>query len=163
MITALKSTAFAAIAALGSACGAQAATVASVDVSFFEFGGIIHEIEQDGYYALDFSGLGLFPGFPAYLGFAAYVFAEVEGGLDDLPEALAGGTGISAFDGTSVGLGFLEAGADFAAGILSLGNATMSLVRIDDTPAPIPLPATLPLLAVAAGAAGLAARRRKDA
>lgn len=70
---------------------------------------------------------------------------------------------VSAFNGTSVNLGFLEAGVDFAAGLLSAGDATMSLTRIDDQPAPIPLPATLPLLAAALGAAGLVARRRKDA
>lgn len=158
--TMIRAATVALFATLGAGTSASAATVASVDVPFLQFGGIIHEIEQAGTYTLDFSGTGAIQGFPDYLGFAAYIFAEVDGGLDKLIETLGGGIPISAFDGTSVDLGFLARGVDFAAGIASLGDVRMSLNRVDDTPAPIPLPATLPLLAAAIGAAGLVGRRR---
>ncbi|WP_347138177.1 hypothetical protein [Paracoccus sp. SSK6] len=160
MKAALQATAMAFLTTLGMGSVSEAATVRSVDLSFLEFGGIIYEIEQAGNYTLDFSGMGLIPGAPNYLGFAAYIFAEVDGGLDELEETLEAGIDVSAFNGTSINLGFLNAGIDFAAGLLSAGNARMSLVRIDDQPAPVPLPATLPLLAAAIGAPGLAARRR---
>lgn len=158
--TALQAAALALFAALGTGTAANAATVATVDVPFLQFGGIIYEIDQAGTYTLDFSGTGGLPGFPDYLGFAAYIFAEVDGGLGNLLNTLSGGIEVSAFDGTSVNLGFLAAGVDFAAGIVSVGQTTLSLNRIDDVPAPIPLPATLPLLAAAIGAAGLVGRRR---
>lgn len=161
MKMALQAAALAFSATFGISSAVDAATVASVDVSLLEFDGIIYEVEQAGLYTLDFSGVGLL-GVPNYLGFAAYIFAEVDGGLGELLETLGGGITFSAFNGTSIDLGFLEVGVDFAAGLLSAGNATMSLNRID-VPAPIPLPASLPLLAAAVGAAGLAARRRKDA
>lgn len=160
--TVLQAAALAFFATLGAGTAADAATVASVDVPIFQFGGIIYEIEQAGTYTLDFSGTGGLPGFPDYLGFAAYIFAEVDGGLGNLLASLAGGIEVSASNGTSVNLGFLAAGVDFAAGIVSVGASTMSLNRIDDVPAPIPLPATLPLLAAAIGAAGLVSRRRKS-
>lgn len=162
MKTGIQAAALALFATLGAGTVADAATVSSVDVPAFQFGGIIYEIDQAGTYTLDFSGTGVLPGFPDYLGFAAYVFAEVEGGLDNLLASLAGGIDVSAFNGTSVNLGFLAAGVDFAAGIVSVGSTTMSLNRIDDVPAPIPLPASLPLLAAAIGATGLVARRRKS-
>ncbi|TBN40419.1 hypothetical protein EYE42_08460 [Paracoccus subflavus] len=160
MRTIIQAATVALFATLGAGTSASAATVASVDVPFLQFGGIIYEIEQAGSYTLDFSGTGSIQGFPEYLGFAAYIYAEVDGGLDELIETLAGGIGLSAFDGTSVDLGFLASGVDFAAGLASLGNVRMSLNRVDDAPAPIPLPATLPLLAAAIGAAGLVGRRR---
>lgn len=157
-MTGLKSAILALVAAVGIATGAQAATVASVDVPVLHFDGIIHEVEQAGYYTLDFSGEGQL-GVPTYLGFAGYVFAEITGGLGELLEVL--GDGFSVSTGTSISLGYLTAGTDFAAGLLSAGDATMSLVRIDDDPAPVPLPATLPLLAAAMGVVGLTAQRRR--
>lgn len=165
MTSALKAATLSLVVALGAGSAACAATVASVDVPWGQFDGIIHEVAEAGDYTLDFSGTGIFPGAPGYLGTAAYIFAEVEGGLDDLLASLGGGVTFVAMNGTSISLGFLAAGTDFAAGILTLGgNATMSLTRIDDTqPAPVPLPATLPLLAFAVGGAGLAAHRRKAA
>lgn len=159
--TVIQAAALALFATLGAGTAASAATVSSVDVPVFQFGGIIYEIEQAGTYTLDFSGTGALPGFPDYLGFAAYIFAEIDGGIDNLLASLGAGIEVSAFDGTSVNLGFLAAGVDFAAGIVSVGDTTMSLNRIDDVPAPIPLPATLPLLAAAIGATGLVSRRRK--
>ncbi|VDS07816.1 hypothetical protein PARHAE_00994 [Paracoccus haematequi] len=150
--------AFATTFTLGSV--ADAATVASVDVPLRHFGGIIYEIQQAGRYTLDFSGTGSIEGLPDYLGFAGYVLAEVTG-LEELLELLDDGVTFTAINGLSFDLGFFEAGTDFAAGIATLGgDATMSLVRIDDEPAPVPLPASLPLLAAAVGITGLAARRR---
>lgn len=160
MKTAFQAAALALFATLGAGTAADAATVASADVGFLQFGGIIHEIEQAGTYTLDFSGTGGVSMFPDYLGFAAYVFAEVDGGLDGLIDSLDGGIQFPAFNGTSIDLGFLAAGIDFAAGIASVGQVRMSLNRVDDVPAPIPLPATLPLLAAAIGVAGLIGRRR---
>lgn len=163
MTTALKAAAFSLFAVFGSGA-VEAATVASADVPWGGFGGFIHEIAEAGDYTLDFSGNGIFPGAPNYLGTAAYIFAEVEGGLANLLASLDGGIAFVVLNGTSVDLGYLTAGTDFAAGILTLGgNATMRLTRVDNQPAPVPLPATLPLLAAAAGAVGLVARRRKAA
>lgn len=158
-MTGLRSAILALATTIAIATGAQAATVASVNVPVLTFNGIIHEIDQAGYYTLDFSGEGQL-GVPTYLGFAGYVFDEINGGLLELLKVL--GDGFSVVKGTSISLGYLTVGTDFAAGLLSAGSTTMSLVRIDDpVPAPVPLPATLPLLAAAMGAVGLAARRRR--
>lgn len=163
MKTVLQAIALAFFTTFGLGATADAATVRSVEIPFLNFGGIIYEIEQSGTYTLNFSGTGEIADFPDYLGFGGYVFAEMNGGLGELLVRLGTGDGVfdfSATSGASISLGFLAAGVDFAAGLLSAGNSTMSLVRIDDQPAPVPLPATLPLLAAAMGAAGLAARRR---
>ncbi len=162
MNTALKSAALALVAVLGISAGAQAATVASVDVPLGRFDGLFHEITQPGEYTLDFSGTGIIPGAPDYLGGAGYVFAEVSS-LVELLAALGNVDLITIRDGLSVSLGFLDAGVDFAAGIVTLGGRTTMSLNLVDAPAPIPLPASLPLLAGAVGAMGLAARRRRTA
>ncbi|WP_207100768.1 VPLPA-CTERM sorting domain-containing protein [Paracoccus shandongensis] len=160
MKTTLHAAALGLAALLAAGPAALAATVDSVTVPLLDFGGIIHDVAQAGHYTLDFSGEGLL-GNPDYLGFAGYTFAPVAD-LDELLQVLGGGVNFSVFDGSSVDLGYLEAGADFAAGVLSAGNTTMILVRIDQ-PVPVPLPASLPLLAASLGAAGVVLRRRKQA
>lgn len=162
MNTAVRSAILGMVAALGIGAAAQAATVASVDVPFQRFGGLFHEITQAGEYTLDFSGVGTIEEAPDYLGGAGYVFADVNS-LIDLLVALADVELISVRDGLSVSLGFLEAGTDFAAGIVTLGGRTTMSLNLVDAPAPIPLPASLPLLAAAVGVAGIAGRRRKAA
>lgn len=151
---------------------ADAATVISVDVPWSDIigggpiyrGGIFYESKQAGHSRLDFSGTGRIEGLPGYLGTAAYLFAEFAGGLDEFFDTVTTDMAFIATDGLSFDLGYLAAGVDFAAAIITLGgDATLTLSRDDDQPAPIPLPATLPLLAAALGAAGLVARRRKDA
>lgn len=161
MTPVLKAAAFAILTTFATGSVSTAATVASVDVPIFSFGGIIHEIAQAGHYTLDFTGAGLIPTNPSYLGFGGYVFAEVPGGLNQLADLLDDGVLFSIFDGTSIDLGFLAAGVDFAAGLLSAGNTTMVLTRIDDDPAPVPLPASLPLLLAALGATGVMVRRNR--
>lgn len=165
MTTALKAAALAAVTSLGLGHAAGAATVASVDVPWTKFGAIVHEINQAGDYTLDFSGKGRLWFSPNYLGSAAYVFAEVDGGIGQLVETLGGGVKLTAMKTTSVDLGYLGLGLDFVAGIWALGGDVRMSLNVEDVPAPapVPLPATLPLLAAAVGAAGLLARRRKPA
>ena len=163
MTTTLKAAVLATVMSFGISHAADAATVASVDVSWGKFGTITHEIDQAGDYSLDFTGKGKLWFNPNYLGKAAYVFAEVDEGLDDLLDTLGGGITWSAMKNDSVDLGYLGLGVDFIAGIWALGGNVKMSLNLADAPAPVPLPATLPLLAAAVGAAGLVARRRKDA
>ena len=165
MTTTLKAALLAAVTSLGISHAADAATVASVDVAWGKAGTLIHEIDQAGDYTLDFTGKGKLWFNPNYLGKAAYVFAEVNDGLDDLLGTLGGGVKWDVMKDSSVDLGYLALGIDFIAGIWALGGPVTMSLNVEDSPAPapVPLPATLPLLAAAMGAAGLVARRRKDA
>jgi hypothetical protein len=170
MKMALQAAALAFSATFGISSAVDAATIVSVDVPWSDIingeeisiDGIIYEIEQAGNYRLDFSGIGRFPNNPDFLGTAGYILAEVED-LQELFNILDDDDTFLVFDGISVNIGFLAAGVDFAALVAATGgDTTMSLVRLDDQPAPVPLPATLPLLAAAIGATGLTARRRQS-
>lgn len=163
MNTAIRSAILGMVAALGLGAGAQAATVDSVTVPLGELDGLFHEITQPGEYTLDFSWLGTIgEQEPILLGAVGYIYAELDNILD-LLEALDDFDPILVADGQSISLGFLDAGVDFAALFVALGGSTTMSLNLVDAPAPIPLPASLPLLAAAIGVAGVAARRRQRA
>ena len=157
----LRAAALAAVTAIGFAGVAGAATVKETDASWFTADAFTYEVETAGNYSLNFSGESRLNS--GRLGTAAYVLAEVDGGLSALLDTIGAGGDFSVYNGTSVSLGFLDVGTDLAAAIWAYGGSlTMSLVLDEDSqPAPVPLPATLPLLAGALGVAGFAARRRK--
>lgn len=158
MKTLFQAASLAMFVALGSGTQAGAATVAvneligspiNRDGIVVELSGIFFGIQQAGNYTLDFMGMGDPEG---YLGFASVLSPA------DLATDFAGDP---VSDGDSFDLGFLAAGVDFSALLLSFSDVAMSLNRVEDAPAPIPLPATLPLLAAGIVATGLAGRRRK--
>ena len=163
MNTAMRSAILGMVAALGIGAAAQAVTVASVDVPLGQFDGLFYKTTQAGNYTLDFSwSAPIGEVEPLFLGAVGYVFIELDS-LFELLVALADVDPILVQDGQSIPLGFLDAGTDFAAGLVTLGGSTTMSLNLVDAPAPIPLPASLPLLAAAIGAAGLAGRRRQAA
>lgn len=157
----LRVAALAAATAIGFAGVAGAATVKETDVSWLTIGGFTHEVEEAGNYTLDFTGSGRWGG--DYLGSAAVAFAEVNDGLSEFFASVGANGRFNIEDGTSISLGFLDVGTDLVAAVWALGGTLNMSLNLDDSqPAPVPLPATLPLLAGAIGMAGFAARRRKS-